>query len=154
MRTTRSSPVCGSTCLSPRRPFTRQRTRLGPAARLIPLERCLPGDAVPANANGGPAAGIDRPAAGFRRVRSCSSVWAAAAWAWYGRPPGPLKRPVADKMLRAPRSIGPELDLFRLEAEAVAPAAHTNMVQIYEVDQVGGRPYIAWSLEGGSLAQR
>jgi WD40 repeat protein len=67
-----------------------------------------------------------------------------------------LKRPVALKMILA----GGHLDeqqrqRFRTEAEAVARLQHPNIVQVYEVGEYQGRPYLALEyVDGGSLAQR
>jgi WD40 repeat protein len=67
-----------------------------------------------------------------------------------------LKRLVALKMILA----GGHLDeqqrqRFRTEAEAVARLQHPNIVQVYEVGEYQGRPYLALEyVDGGSLAQR
>ncbi len=67
-----------------------------------------------------------------------------------------LNRLVALKMIRAGIQARPEeLDRFRLEAEAVARLHHANIVQIYDIGEVGGLPFVALELlEGGSLADR
>jgi serine/threonine protein kinase len=67
-----------------------------------------------------------------------------------------LGRPVAIKMLLAGAYAGPtELMRFQLEAEAVAGLCHANVVQIYEVGELEGRPYFTMEfVDGGSLAQK
>jgi hypothetical protein len=64
-----------------------------------------------------------------------------------------LKRTVALKMLAAghPHSV----ERARFRAEAVARLQHPNIVQIHEVGDADGRPFIALEyLAGGSLAER
>jgi serine/threonine protein kinase len=65
-----------------------------------------------------------------------------------------LNRPVALKVLRAGDFAGPEeLVRFRRESEATARLQHPNVVQIFEVGEVGGRPFLALEyLGGGTLA--
>ena len=67
-----------------------------------------------------------------------------------------LKRAVALKMILAGAYARPEeLERLLREAEAVAGLRHANIVQVYEVGDVDGRPYFTMEfVEGGSLAQK
>ena len=67
-----------------------------------------------------------------------------------------LNRPVALKMLLAGAYARPEeRERFRREAEAEAGLRHPNIVQVYDVGELDGRPYFTMEfVEGGSLAQR
>jgi hypothetical protein len=67
-----------------------------------------------------------------------------------------LNRLVALKLLRwGPDSTAEERARFRGEAEAIARLQHPNVVQIYEVGEQDGRPFLSLEfLPGGSLARR
>jgi serine/threonine protein kinase len=66
-----------------------------------------------------------------------------------------LNRPVALKMVLAGSHAGPaELARFQAEAEAVARVPHPNIVQIYEVGEHLGRPFLALELVEGSSLQK
>jgi tetratricopeptide (TPR) repeat protein len=72
--------------------------------------------------------------------------------AWQTR----LARLTALKMVLAGTHAGPEqLARFRTEAEAVARLHHPNIVQIYDVGEQDGRPYLVFEyVEGGTLARK
>ncbi len=67
-----------------------------------------------------------------------------------------LNRLVALKMLLSGSSATPrELDRFRREAETIARLVHPHIVQIHEIGEHEGRPYLALEfVEGDSLARR
>jgi eukaryotic-like serine/threonine-protein kinase len=67
-----------------------------------------------------------------------------------------LNRPVALKMILAGAYAAPqEVERFLREAEAVAGLRHPNVVQVYDVGEVGGRPYFTMELvEGGRLTRK
>jgi tetratricopeptide (TPR) repeat protein len=67
-----------------------------------------------------------------------------------------LNRLVALKLLRdAAYASSEEVARFRREAQAVARLQHPPIVQIFEVGEHDGRPFLALEyVEGGSLAQR
>ena len=66
-----------------------------------------------------------------------------------------LNRPIALKMLLAgAQARSTELERFQREAQAVAALRHPNIVQVYDVGQVGGRPYFTMEfVEGRDLAE-
>lgn len=67
-----------------------------------------------------------------------------------------LKRRVALKMiLSGPHASAAERTRFRIEAEAVARLQHPNIVQIFEVNEQDGIPYLALELvDGTNLADQ
>ncbi|MFL5341196.1 MAG: serine/threonine-protein kinase, partial [Gemmataceae bacterium] len=66
-----------------------------------------------------------------------------------------LNRLVALKMIRGTSATAAQRDRFRSEAEAVAKLRHANIVQIFDIGEIDGRPYFSMELvEGGTLADR
>src|SRR4029077_7318666 len=67
-----------------------------------------------------------------------------------------LNRLVALKMIIGGSQVREHhLARFRIEAEAVAQLRHPNIVQIYDIGEVDGMPYVALELlEGGDLRDR
>jgi len=67
-----------------------------------------------------------------------------------------LNRLVAVKMIRGDGQDRPDnLARFRIEAEAVARLHHPNILQIFEIGETGGVPFVSLELlEGGSLDLR
>ena len=67
-----------------------------------------------------------------------------------------LDRAVALKMLLAgPYARPEERERLRREAQAVAALCHPNIVQVYDVGDVDGRPYFTMELiDGGNLADK
>ena len=67
-----------------------------------------------------------------------------------------LRRHVALKMFEPGRTVFPrEIVRFRTEAEAIARLQHPNIVQIFEIGEWNGLPFLALELaDRGTLAQR
>jgi len=66
-----------------------------------------------------------------------------------------LNRLVALKMIRGAYADEIQIARFKIEAEAVAALRHPNILQIYDIGESAGSPYVALELlEGGSLADR
>ncbi|AMV29646.1 Serine/threonine-protein kinase PknB [Gemmata sp. SH-PL17] len=66
-----------------------------------------------------------------------------------------LNRTVALKMILSGIHAGPtERERFKREAESVAALQHSHIVQIFDIGEASGHPYLALEfVEGGSLAQ-
>jgi mono/diheme cytochrome c family protein len=66
-----------------------------------------------------------------------------------------LGRTVAVKMICGLRMAAGAIARFRTEAEAAARIQHPNVVQVFEVGEAEGRPFLSMEyVEGGSLAAR
>jgi serine/threonine protein kinase/tetratricopeptide (TPR) repeat protein len=66
-----------------------------------------------------------------------------------------LDRPVALKLVHPGKAVSPEERMrFRFEAELAARVRHPNVVQVYEVGEHDGQPYVALEyVAGGTLAE-
>jgi serine/threonine-protein kinase len=61
-----------------------------------------------------------------------------------------LGRPVAIKMVAPEMKLRPEvLARFRREAETIARLQHPNIVQVYDISEHDGRPFVALEFVGG-----
>jgi serine/threonine protein kinase len=101
----------------------------------------------------GPAAGADLPAVpGYEIVGELGRGGMGVVY--QARQLG-LQRAVALKMILAEPQTGPKrLARFRAEAAVIARLQHPNIVQIYDVGEIAGRPYIVLEfVAGGSLAR-
>jgi serine/threonine protein kinase/tetratricopeptide (TPR) repeat protein len=67
-----------------------------------------------------------------------------------------LDRPVALKLVHPGGAVSPEERMrFRFEAELAARVRHPNVVQVYEVGEHNGQPFVALEyVEGGTLAEQ
>jgi serine/threonine protein kinase/predicted Zn-dependent protease len=66
-----------------------------------------------------------------------------------------LNRLVALKMIRGAYADEIQIARFKIEAEAVAALRHPNILQIYDIGEINGSPYVALELlEGGSLVDK
>ena len=66
-----------------------------------------------------------------------------------------LNRLVALKMIRGASADEIQIARFKIEAEAVATLRHPNILQIYDIGEHDGSPFVALELlEGGSLSDK
>src|SRR5262249_2186010 len=141
----------------PRALRARPRRRAGAsrwrAVRAAPPESCrdslqrMAGDEAP-----GPPEGVDQDWAppaeldGFRVVRQLGQGGMGTVYLGHA---DLLERPVALKFLASGDPTMPARERFRIEARAIARLQHPNVVQIYRVGEVHGRPYLAYELING-----
>lgn len=100
-----------------------------------------------------PATQSWRPPRGYEMLEKLGE--GGMGMVWKARQTG-LGRLVALKRIRSTESTSAEALLrFRREAKAAARMQHANIVQIYEIGEQDGEPYLVLEyVEGGSLAQR
>lgn len=66
-----------------------------------------------------------------------------------------LNRFVAMKMVNSEHCPAHHISRFRIEAESVAQLQHPNIVQVYDVGEIDGRPFYTMELiAGGTLSER
>jgi serine/threonine protein kinase/WD40 repeat protein len=101
-----------------------------------------------------PDGGLGLPAIpGFEVLRELGrGGMGVVYWAWQSS----LNRPVALKMLLAGEYAHAEQRArFQTEAEAVGRLQHPQIVQVFQVDEHAGRPFLVMEyVAGGSLAQK
>src|SRR5215510_13510694 len=104
----------------------------------------MAGDEVPEAVEQGwaPPAELD----GFRIVRQLGQGGMGTVYLGHD---DLLERPVALKFLASSELTVPARERFRIEARAIARLQHPNVVQIYRVGEVLGRPYLAYELITG-----
>jgi serine/threonine protein kinase/pimeloyl-ACP methyl ester carboxylesterase/hemoglobin-like flavoprotein len=83
---------------------------------------------------------------GFRVVRQLGRGGMGAVYLGHD---DMLDRPVALKFLSAADPNAPARDRFLVEARAIARLQHPNVVGIYRIGEVLGRPYLAYELISG-----
>jgi serine/threonine protein kinase len=116
----------------------------------IELDRLLASDQTATRPAGAPA-GPELPAiAGYEMLRELGRGGMGVVYLAQHKA---LKRKVALKMILAGPYADPERrERFRIEAETVARLQHPNIIQIYEVGEQEGRPFLALEyVDGGSL---
>src|ERR1041384_5362186 len=107
----------------------------------------MAGDEAPGASEAGdrrwaPPAELD----GFRIVRELGQGGMGAVYLGHD---DLLERPVALKFLASGELTIPARERFRIEARAIARLQHPNVVQIYRIGEVHGRPYLAYELITG-----
>ncbi len=155
--------------LVPRLPFSPQATtRLAPGK--APANPAPEGDARPrAHGQADVEALQDTPTNGHARQPVAADAWPempgyeiegelgrGGMGVVYRARQKNLKRTVALKMLLAGTCAGREqLDRFRAEAEAVARLQHPNIIQVHEIGEHNGMPFLCLEfVAGASLASR
>jgi len=102
-----------------------------------------------------PAQPAPRPAAQFSDFELLEEIGHGGMGVVYRARQRSLDRIVAVKLMRTDDPGEEERRRFAREAKAVARLQHPNIVQIYEVGEAGGRPFLSLEfVEGESLARR
>src|SRR5262249_20082286 len=112
-----------------------------------------PGDTTP---HLGPAPQTDHPLPDLDGYEILAEVGRGGMGVGYQARQAALQRVVAVKMILGGAFAGAERAArFRAEAVTIARLRHPNIVQVHEVGEVGGHPYLVLEfVAGGSLAHR
>jgi tetratricopeptide (TPR) repeat protein/predicted Ser/Thr protein kinase len=104
--------------------------------------------------DGGPAAAADLPES-FGRYRILRKLGQGGMGTVYLAHDSQLDRPVALKVPHFSATDGPEaLERFYREARAAALIVHANICPVYDVNELGGVPYVTMAyIEGRPLAE-
>jgi WD40 repeat protein len=124
--------------------------------RLFEVHRALGVEAPAATVPGAPGEGAWPAAPNIPNYEIVGELGRGGMGVVYQARHVPLNRPVALKVIRSGAAAYPEeRQRFQQEAEAVACLQHPNIVQIYEVGEHDGQPYLALEyVAGGSLKER
>ena len=130
-------------------------TEFGAATSMDPLTPACDGGAVVLPMRIEPAAVCDRPErwSGIPSYDVLEVIREGGMSVVYKARQRGLNRLVALKMIRGKEwSRGDHMVRLRIEAEAVARLRHPNIVQIHEIGEVDGQPFLSLEfLEGGTL---
>ena len=151
------SPSASAVLASPRRAIPRRQSSNSQSGTLARLKENPPSSSCPLESAAGERGLNEAGVALFSAVAGyeiLSEIGRGGMGVVYKARHVGLDRLVALKMILAgPHAGDKELARFRQEAEAVARLRHPNIIQIYDIGESEGRPYLALEfVDGDSLA--